>query len=372
MSGAKLSAKTALTAPDTTTYAYVIKGAVTYKLQLGVANGLPYLDGTAKIPTSFLPSITAQGGIASSEKGAANGVASLDSNGRLPSAQLTLAATEYKGTWNASTNTPTLSDGTGSTGDTYRVSVGATRNLGSGNITFDVGDWVIHNGSIWEKLDTTDAVSSVNGATGAVTITLGSLGGFAEAGGTFTGKVNSQATGQTTMASASSGLAKLAARSANDAHAAFLEFDRNGQGVYFGLSADLKLRVGGWSWGANHYEVFHEGNTLTTGIRDIPVITANANTTIAHATHRGCTLRKTDTGSYDYTFNSDSLSPGQAVVLRSYNATGTMTVKAGTGSPEIRKAGASATANVVCSAWCQVTVYCEDTGKYVVNGTGMQ
>ena len=113
---------------------------------------------------------SAHGGIvASAEKGAANGVATLDGSGRLPASQQTIGVFEYQGTWNASTNSPTLADGTGTKGFLYRVATGGSRNLGSGSITFDVGDYVIHNGTAWEKADTTDAVSSVNGRTGAVT-----------------------------------------------------------------------------------------------------------------------------------------------------------------------------------------------------------
>lgn len=77
---------------------------------------------------------------------------------------------EYKGTWNANTNTPTLADGVGDNGDVYHVSVAGTVDLGSGNITFHVGDKVVYNGSVWEKWDLTDAVSSVNGETGTVVL----------------------------------------------------------------------------------------------------------------------------------------------------------------------------------------------------------
>ena len=70
---------------------------------------------------------------------------------------------------------PTLADGTGSTGDVYRVTTGAARNLGSGSITFDVGDYCIYNGTIWQKSDTTDAVSSVAGRTGDITLTVADI-----------------------------------------------------------------------------------------------------------------------------------------------------------------------------------------------------
>jgi hypothetical protein len=51
--------------------------------------------------------------------GTANGLATLDENGRIPYSQLPESAMEIKGTWDASTNTPTLINGTGTKGDMY-------------------------------------------------------------------------------------------------------------------------------------------------------------------------------------------------------------------------------------------------------------
>ena len=94
-----------------------------------------------------------------------NGIASLDPDGRIPYSQLPESAMEFKGDWNASTNTPTLADGTGNLGDMYLVSVGGTVDLGSGNITFLDGDRVIYNqAGKWEKISG-GSVKSVNGAT---------------------------------------------------------------------------------------------------------------------------------------------------------------------------------------------------------------
>ena len=72
----------------------------------------------------------------------------------------------YDGTWDASTNTPTLNNppAASTKGDYYVVSVAGTQF----SITFAVGDWIISNGTAWEKVDLTDAVSSVFGRTGAV------------------------------------------------------------------------------------------------------------------------------------------------------------------------------------------------------------
>ncbi len=62
-------------------------------------------------------------------------------------------AVVYTGTWNAATNTPDLSDGTGTKGFYYVVATAGSVNFGSGTINFQVSDWVIYNGAIWQKVD---------------------------------------------------------------------------------------------------------------------------------------------------------------------------------------------------------------------------
>ncbi len=81
----------------------------------------------------------------------------------------------YLGTWNATTNTPSLSDATGSNGDYYKVAVAGNINLGSSVINFSEGDDVIHNGSIYEKVTNIDAISSVNGEAGVVVLTTDNI-----------------------------------------------------------------------------------------------------------------------------------------------------------------------------------------------------
>ena len=63
-----------------------------------------------------------------------------------------IGALNYKGTWNASTNTPTLVSSVGTKGDYYVVSVAGSTNL-DGTTLWGVGDWVVFNGSIWQKVD---------------------------------------------------------------------------------------------------------------------------------------------------------------------------------------------------------------------------
>ncbi|CAB4157294.1 Collagen triple helix repeat [uncultured Caudovirales phage] len=67
----------------------------------------------------------------------------------------------YKGTWNASTNTPTLIASSGTNGDYYIVSVAGTTDL-NGITDWQPGDWVIFNGTVWQKIDQSWATAGVN------------------------------------------------------------------------------------------------------------------------------------------------------------------------------------------------------------------
>ena len=114
------------------------------------------------------------------DKGVSNGVASLDATGRVPYSQLPESAMEYKGTWDASTNTPALADGTGTNGDFYIVSVAGTVNLGTvanpRNVTFYINDRIIYDGTLheWERLPAAE-VRTVNGQTGDVVLTANDI-----------------------------------------------------------------------------------------------------------------------------------------------------------------------------------------------------
>jgi hypothetical protein len=81
-----------------------------------------------------------------------------------------IGSTIYAGVWNASTNSPTLTSGTGTKGIYYVVSTSGATNL-NGITDWKVGDWAIYNGTAWDKVDNSDSVSSVNGQTGAVSLT---------------------------------------------------------------------------------------------------------------------------------------------------------------------------------------------------------
>jgi hypothetical protein len=106
--------------------------------------------------------------------GAASGLATLDGTGKLTTAQIPaslVGALVYQGTWNASTNTPTLTSGVGTKGWYYKVSVAGTTSL-DGFANWGVGDLVIFDGTTWDGVeDTENVVTSFNTRYGAVTLT---------------------------------------------------------------------------------------------------------------------------------------------------------------------------------------------------------
>jgi hypothetical protein len=85
-----------------------------------------------------------------------------------------IGSTIYQGTWNAATNTPALASGVGTRGYYYIVNVAGSTNL-DGITDWFVGDWAIFDGTAWQQVDNTDAVVSVNGQTGAVSLTTDNI-----------------------------------------------------------------------------------------------------------------------------------------------------------------------------------------------------
>ncbi len=147
---------------------------------------------TALTASSTIPNtdITGLGTASTKDAGAANGVATLDAGGKVPVSELpaaVLGALSYQGTWNANTNTPTLTSSTGTKGYYYVVSVAGNTNL-DGITDWLVGDWAVYNGTVWQKVDNTETVTSVNGQVGAVVLTASDVG--AQPAGTYVTSVS--------------------------------------------------------------------------------------------------------------------------------------------------------------------------------------
>lgn len=122
-----------ITSTPTTLAGYGIVDAVANS-QVGVANGITPLGADAKISTTYMPTAV-------------------------------LGQVSYQGTWDASTGSPPTT--TPTKGWYYIVTVSGSTNL-SGITDWVVGDWAIYNGTAWNKVDNTDAVSSVAGLVGVI------------------------------------------------------------------------------------------------------------------------------------------------------------------------------------------------------------
>lgn len=163
----------------------------------------------------------------------------------------------YQGTWDASTNTPTLTTGVGTKGYYYVVSVAGSTNL-DGITDWKVGDWAIYNGTAWQKVDNTDAVASVFGRTGAVTavstdyssvgITNTAIGASNPSTGAFT---TLSATGNLTVSGTGSFNTAIGVNNANNitlySDAGVTGFSRlilAGGNTYFDYSGNYYIRSG--------------------------------------------------------------------------------------------------------------------------------
>jgi hypothetical protein len=99
-------------------------------------------------------------------KGVANGYAGLGSDGKVPTTQLpdsVVGGMEYKGAWDASSE---VYPSNPETGFYYIISVQGTIST----TLYHVGDWIVYNGTSWDKIDNTDSVTSVNTKIGAVVL----------------------------------------------------------------------------------------------------------------------------------------------------------------------------------------------------------
>jgi hypothetical protein len=164
-----------------------LSGTVTSSGNLTLGGALTGVDLTTQV-TGTLPisnggtnATTASGartslGLGTSavlDAAVALGTATLDASGTVPLSQIPASiqgGLNYQGTWNANTNTPTLVSSVGSKGHYYAVSVAGSTNL-NGITDWNIGDLAVYDGSAWQKIDNTDAVTSVNGFTGSVVLT---------------------------------------------------------------------------------------------------------------------------------------------------------------------------------------------------------
>jgi hypothetical protein len=72
-----------------------------------------------------------------------------------------IGALNFKGTWDASTNTPTIVSSVGVKGDYFVVSVAGSTSI-NGISNWGVGDWITYNGSIWQRVEGGADLNGVN------------------------------------------------------------------------------------------------------------------------------------------------------------------------------------------------------------------
>ncbi len=112
-----------------------------------------------------------------SNKGQASGYVPLDENGKILETYLPASIVgqlSYIGTWNASTDDPTLPDATTVNGNYYIVSTAGTYL----SVSYEIGDWIVSNGVAWQKIDNTDDVKTVFGRIGNILATEADYNAF--------------------------------------------------------------------------------------------------------------------------------------------------------------------------------------------------
>ncbi len=133
---------------------------------VAVANG-----GTSATDAAGARSNLGLGTAAVANTGTGNGnVPLLDGSGKIPTALLPISGLTYKGN-RSLTGNPTVA--VEASGNYYIINVAGTE-TGSG-LVFGVGDWLISNGSAWQKISQTATVASVAGKTGTVALASSDL-----------------------------------------------------------------------------------------------------------------------------------------------------------------------------------------------------
>jgi hypothetical protein len=155
-----------------------------------------------------------------------------------------IGALNYKGTWDASTNTPTLASGVGTKGDYYVVSVAGSTTL-NGISNWGIGDWVAFNGSVWQRVE---GGADLNGVNATVT-------GQAVLGGT-TAVSNQTVQG---LSSGQFGPYQYLARNDYNTAGKYWQFGQGNNNaltfdVYNQSGTGVFLNDGGTAWNANSDE----------------------------------------------------------------------------------------------------------------------
>ena len=208
------------------------------------------IGGTAIVPT--VSAVTAA---------VSSGSAALATGAQIQTAINTalVGVLSYQSTWNASTNSPTLSSGSGTAGYYYIVSVAGSTNL-DGITDWAVGDWAVFSDQAtdaWQKIDNT-AVGSMSSfiikegnGTETSTVTNGETITFAQGTG-IQSELTSTSSGGTLQITNTAPNIVQTTITGNAGSASVLNPGRNISGTFFNGSADITLNNSNITNGAGY------------------------------------------------------------------------------------------------------------------------
>jgi hypothetical protein len=119
------------------------------------------LDALASLQTQITNLIPSQTG---------NSGKYLTTNGTALSWASVAGGLSYQGTWNAFTNTPTLTSSVGVNGYYYITATAGSTNL-NGITDWQIGDWLLFNGSVWQKIDQSEILQTITSTNGSISVT---------------------------------------------------------------------------------------------------------------------------------------------------------------------------------------------------------
>ena len=163
---------------------------------------------------------------------------------------------QFEGTWNASTNTPTLASSVGTSGDYYIVSVAGSTNL-NGITDWAIGDWAVFANTTWTKVDNSQVgnmsswtLKEGNG-TETSTVTNGETVTFAQGNGIQSELTSTSSGGTLTITNTKPNIVQTTV-SGNAGSATVLQTARTIAGVSFNGSANISLNNNAITNGAGY------------------------------------------------------------------------------------------------------------------------
>jgi trimeric autotransporter adhesin len=323
----------------------------------------------AAAPTAFRALVNADlpaSGVAANTYGSSTAIPVLTVNAKGVITSATTASftggLSYQGSWNASTNTPTLTSSVGVNGYYYIVSVAGSTNL-NGITDWQVGDWAIFNGTVWQKIDQTNLVSSVNGQTGVVSIGYADLAGAIPTWNQNTTGTAANVTGVVAIANGGSGQTTASA-----AFNALSPITTTGDLILGnGTNSATRLAIG-----ANGYLLSSDGTTASWQPAPAGGVTTFAGGTTgltpASATSGAITLA----GTLAVANGGTGLTSGTSGGVLAYTATGTLASSALLAANALMVGGGAGVApSTVTTGTGVVTALGVNTGSagaFVVNG----